>query len=168
MHPHTFLRSLLLAPLVIPLLVLSWGMAREHYGAPISGGLSLSVLMAWSSLFLGGLAYFVTASILWIRIGRCRSRRAAITLIFMAPLFFIPLQLVAILLLTLILPSSDASLGDKLTEGFSLGLITAVYVLIFGYFYAPCAAVLFLFGLRVGLVSRFPSDEPRCASQNAA
>ena len=168
MLPRTFLRSLLLAPLVIPLLVLSWGMAREHYGAPINGALSLSVLMAWGSLFLGGGAYLVTASILWIRIGRCRSPRAAITLIFTAPLFFIPLQFVAILLLTLILPSSDASVSEKLTEWLLLGMITAIYGLIFGYFYATCSAALFLVGVRVGLVSRFPSDEPHCASQNAA
>ena len=168
MLPHTFLRLLLLAPLVIPLLVLSWGMTREHFGAPFSGWLSLSLLMAWGSLFLGGFAYFVTASILWIRIGLCRTRRAAITLILAAPLYFIPFQFVAILLLTLVLSSSDASLGDKLTEGFFLGLITSVYGLIFGYFYATCSAVLFLVGIRVGLVSRFPSDEPHGAFQNAA
>ena len=168
MRPHTFLRLLLLLPLVVPLLVGSVELARRYAGVPMSGELTLNALVLWGSLWFGGVSYLITAALLWVRIGRCKSRKSVMVLVFTAPLFFIPLQFIAMLLLSLLLPSVEASFGDKVTNGFLLGLWTGVYGLIFGYFYATCSAAIFLGAVRVGLVSRFSSVEPCFAEKSAA
>ncbi len=167
MNTYTFLRSLLLMPLVVPLLVGGLWMALHYANAPIAGELSLSGLVVIKSLLFGGVPYLITAVVLWNRIGRCTSRNSVIVLIFTAPLFFIPMQVFAMLLLSLLLSSVEASLGDKLTEGAFLGLMTTIYVLIFGYFYATCSAVIYLGTVRLGLVSGFASDKLHHAVTNA-
>jgi hypothetical protein len=112
-------------------------------------------MVLWGSLFFGGVAYLVTATFLWVRFGRCQSIASALRLIFTAPLFFIPLQLVATMLLFLLHPTIEANLVDRITNGLMLGLWTSVYGLIFGYFYATCGAVIFLVAVRIRLVARF-------------
>lgn len=168
MLPQTFLRGLLLLPLVVPVLVGGVELAQRSAGMPVSGVLTLNALLLWGSLWMGGVSYLLTAAILWARIRRCQSTKSVMVLVFTAPLFFIPLQFIAMVLWSLLLPSVEASFGDKLTNGFFLGLLTGVYGLIFGYFYATCSAVAFLGAVRVGLVSRFSIVEPSFAERKAA
>ena len=168
MPPKILLRSLLMLPLAVPLLVGGGALARRFAGESISGELALNSIVLLGSLLFGGVAYLVTAAVLWVRFGRCQSIASALRLGFTAPLFFIPLQLLAMLLLFLLHPTIEASLVDRLTNGLMLGLWTSVYGLIFGYFYAICAAVIFLVAVRIRLVARFSSVERDHADKNAA
>ena len=167
MPPKIFLRFLLLLPLVLPLLAGGFVLARRFAGESISGELAINAVVLWGSIFYGGVAYLIAAAVLWIRFGRCQSKGSALRLLFTAPLFFIPLQLIAMLLLFLLHPTIEASLVDRLTNGLLLGLWTCVYGLIFGYFYATCAAVIFLAAVRVRLVASFSSGERHHATANA-
>ncbi len=155
MSPQSFLRSLLLIPLVVPLLALGLVVVLDYAGVHIIGAIQLNTLVLMSSLVFGGVPYLITASILWFRIGRCKSRKSALVLIFSAPLIFIPLQALAMLLWSLLHLSVGASLGDGFEEGLMLALITAVYGLIFGYFYAICSALIFVGAVRLRLVYDF-------------
>jgi len=166
MNPQTFLRSLLLMPLVVPLLVGGLWLALHYASAPISGELSLNAFVVMKSLFFGGVPNLITSALLWFRIGRCRSKKSVNVLIFAAPLIFIPLQALAMLPLPFVLLSVGASLGDKFEEGLMLGLIMALYGFIFGYFYATCAAIIFHGAVRLGLVSGFATVDPLYADKN--
>ena len=168
MPPKIFLRFLLLLPLVVPLLAGGFALARRFAGGSISGELAINVVVLWGSIFYGGVAYLISAAVLWVRFGRCQSKGSALRLLFTAPLFFIPLQLIAMLLLFLLHPTIEASLVDRLTNGLLLGLWACVYGLIIGYFYATCAAVIFLVAVRIRLVASFSSGERHHANENAA
>ena len=168
MLPQTLLRLLLMVPLVVPLFAGGLVLARRYAGEPMGGELALNAFVIWGSLFYGGVAYLVTAAVLWVRIGRCQSRNSALGLIFTAPLLFIPLQFIGMLLLFLLHPTIEASLGERLTNGSLLGLWTCAYGLIFGYFYATCSAFIFLCAVRSRLVSRFSVVERPYANENAA
>ena len=168
MSPHTFLRSLLLIPLVVPLLVAGLVTALHYAGVRIIGEIWGNTLVLMLSLLVGGVPYLITASLLWFRIGRCKSRKSAIVLIFSTPLIFVPLQALAMLLWSLLHISVGTSLVDGFEEGLLGGLITAVYGLLFGYFYAIFAALIFLGAVRLRLVPGFESVEPNCAGTNAA
>jgi hypothetical protein len=155
MSPQSFLRSLLLIPLVVPLLALGLEVYLDYAGVHISGAIKLNTLVLISSLVLGGVPYLITATLVWFRIGRCTSRKSALVLIFTTPLIFIPLQALAMLLWSLLHSSVGASLVDGFEEGLMLALITVVYGLIFGYFYAICSALIFIGAVRLRLVPDF-------------
>ena len=160
MNPHTLLRSLLLIPLVVPLLVVGLVEALQYAGVGIQGVIRLNTLVFITSLVVGGVPYLMTAALLWFRIGRCGSRQSAIKLMFIAPLIFAPLQAIAMLLWSLLQIPVGVSVSEQVGEGVLIGLVMSIYGLIFGYFYAACTAIIFLGAARLGLVAGFASTEP--------
>lgn len=167
MSPQTFLRSLLLIPLVVPLLVAALVATLHYAGMRVIGEIWGNTLVLMMSLVVGGVPYLITASLLWFRIGRCNSRKSALVLIFSAPLIFLPLLALAMLLSSLLHLSAGASLMDGFVEGLLLGLIMALYGLLFGYFYAIFAALIFLVAVRFRFVLGFDNIELHCADTNA-
>ena len=86
MNPYTFLRSLLLMPLVVPLLFGGIWLALHYASAPVAGALSLGALAVIKSLLFGGVPYLIAAAVLWYRIGRCTSRNSDTVLLPAPPL----------------------------------------------------------------------------------
>lgn len=159
MNPRTFLRSLLLLPIVVPLSVGGLVMALHYAGVDLGGVVQLNALVLMHSLVFGGIPYLVTAALVWRRIGRCGSRKSAFALMFAAPLVFTALLFLAALLWSSLTASPGMSLVEGFMEGLLLGLIMSIYGLVFGYTYAAGATVIFLGADRLGFVSAFAMPE---------
>lgn len=156
MNPHTFLRTLLLLPILIPLVAMA------------SGSKSALAFVLTMSLVLGGVPYLVTAALLWFRIARCQSKNSAIWLIFSVPLIFAALQMVAWSLWGLFQPPEPDGLAMQLALNLLAGLGLALQGLVIGYLYAIVWVILFLVFTRLGLVSGFTGAAPPSASAKAA
>jgi hypothetical protein len=137
----TFFRWSLAMPLVLPLLVLPLGLARNEVG-----GLGFLLLM---SLVFGGVPYLVFAALLlWWSRGKSEAqlRRAGL----LAPVLMLPVYWLCLILDTAItrqIVRDPADLGNLM---FTLSL----FILTFGYAYVILAMAMLALFTRLGWVRR--------------
>jgi hypothetical protein len=153
MKPLTFFRCSLLAPLLLPV--------ASYVVLGITSGVAFLLVM---SLAVGGPPYLLVAGFLWVRLGTLRKASEYVHLAFLAPVLFMPFQLVAWLLWSLADPLIGGTSSNLRATLLSIGL----YALLFGYAYVLLISLLFVLLRRLGLVVDAKSTRRTEGITNAA